>query len=150
MFGATTFFLFFGMAWQNSGAVRVARARSLVSPSPGGQGNRIWESKGEQNGIVFGTSRREKAAILSLFMHMRFPCPGGGGSRTAGARGGVRGGAGIRSALRALSPQPAALRAATVPLQGKVTSAAWTTGLNPVVARGRETNRWENDSMIVG
>jgi len=48
------------------------------------------------------------------------PSPGGGGSRTAGARGGVRGCAGIRSALRALSPHPAALRASTFPLQGKV------------------------------
>src|SRR5580704_13823473 len=46
------------------------------------------------------------------------PSPAGGGSRTAGAR--VRGGAGIRSALRALSPQPVALRAPTFPLQGKV------------------------------
>jgi hypothetical protein len=34
----------------------------------------------------------------------------------------VRGDAGIRSALRALSPQPAALRASTFPLQGKVAS----------------------------
>jgi hypothetical protein len=32
----------------------------------------------------------------------------------------VRGGAGNRSALRALSPQPATLRVATFPLQGKV------------------------------
>jgi hypothetical protein len=32
----------------------------------------------------------------------------------------VLGGAGSRSALRALSPQPAALRASTFPLQGKV------------------------------
>ena len=48
------------------------------------------------------------------------PSPAGGGSRTAGARGGVRGGAGNRSALRALSPQPVALRAPTFPLQGKV------------------------------
>src|SRR5580692_10069570 len=51
------------------------------------------------------------------------PSPGGGGSRTAGARGGVRGDAGISSALRALSPHPAALRASTFPLQGKVEGA---------------------------
>jgi hypothetical protein len=48
------------------------------------------------------------------------PSPGGGGSRPEGTRGGVRGDAGIRSARRALSPQPAALRASTFPLQGKV------------------------------
>src|SRR6202171_6399737 len=118
MFGATTFFLFFGMAWQNSGAVRVARARSLVSPSPGGQGNRIWESKGEQNGIVFGTSRREKAAILSLFMHMRFPCPAGGGSTAAGGRGGVRGDAGRPHARQRCPPTRRASRVA-LPLQGR-------------------------------
>ena len=47
------------------------------------------------------------------------PSPGGGGSRTAGARGGARGDAGIRSALRALSPHPAALRAATFPPPGE-------------------------------
>jgi hypothetical protein len=51
---------------------------------------------------------------------LALPSPGGGGSRTAGARGGVRGDAGIRSALRALSPQPATLRVSTFPLQGKV------------------------------
>src|SRR5580704_3642751 len=48
------------------------------------------------------------------------PSPAGGGSRTVGARGGVHGDAGSRSALRALSPQPVALRAPTFPLQGKV------------------------------
>src|SRR5580704_879508 len=54
-------------------------------------------------------ARRRRENGLAL------PSPGGGGSR-----GGVRGDAGIRSALRALSPHPAALRAATFPLQGKV------------------------------
>src|SRR5580700_10601343 len=49
------------------------------------------------------------------------PSPAGGGSRPEGTRGGVRGDAGIRSALCALSPQPVALRAPTFPLQGKVT-----------------------------
>ena len=48
------------------------------------------------------------------------PSPGGGGSRPEGTRGGVRGDAGISSALRALSPHPATLRVATFPLQGKV------------------------------
>jgi hypothetical protein len=48
------------------------------------------------------------------------PSPAGGGSRPEGTRGGVRGDAGSSSALRALSPQPAALCASTFPLQGKV------------------------------
>ena len=46
--------------------------------------------------------RRENALAL--------PSPGGGGSRPEGTRGGVCGGAGISSALRALSPHPATLR----------------------------------------
>jgi len=57
-------------------------------------------------------ARRENALAL--------PSPGGGGSRPEGARGGVRGGAGISSALCVLSPHPATLRVATFPLQGKV------------------------------
>jgi len=57
---------------------------------------------------------RRRENVLAL------PSPGGGGSRPEGTRGGVRGGAGISSALRALSPQPATLRVATFPLQGKV------------------------------
>src|SRR5580692_1254164 len=43
------------------------------------------------------------------------PSPGGGGSRPEGTRGGVRSGAGNRSALCALSPHPAALRIADAP-----------------------------------
>ena len=47
-------------------------------------------------------ARRENALAL--------PSPAGGGSRPEGTRGGVRDDAGISSALRALSPQPATLR----------------------------------------
>jgi hypothetical protein len=52
----------------------------------------------------------------------------------------VLGGAGIRSALRALSPQPATLRVATFPLQGKVENGVQATAprFDNILAGGEE------------
>jgi hypothetical protein len=81
-------------------------------------------------------ARAPRAARTSADVQcaMTSPFPGGGGSRPGGTRGGVRGDAGIRSALRALSPQPAALRASTFPLQGKVRRKS-------LLARGRKKKK---------
>jgi hypothetical protein len=53
----------------------------------------------------------------------------------------VLGGAGIRSALRALSPQPATLRVATFPLQGKVGNSAHVAALGFDKAGGGSEER---------
>ena len=86
------------------------------------------------------------------------PSPGGGGSRPEGTRGGVRGDAGICSARRALSPQPAALRASTFPLRGRSEEVSASAGAeeeerNPPCANAAspipiaEISRSENEIM---
>jgi hypothetical protein len=40
----------------------------------------MWESKGEQNGIVLGTNRRKKGCDSQFVLHMRLPCHKGEGA----------------------------------------------------------------------